>query len=37
MIAGFDLDAQQYVELQTFVPEAWSFRAHSAPAILTVA
>jgi hypothetical protein len=35
MIAGFSLDRQQYVELQTFVPEAWSFRTHSAHAILT--
>jgi hypothetical protein len=37
MIAGFDLGAQQYVELQTLVLAAWSFRAHPAPAILTVA
>lgn len=37
MIAGFGLGAQQYVELQTLVPEAWSFGARSAPAILTVA
>ena len=37
MIAGFCLDAQQYVELQTFVPTAWSFHAHLAPAILTAA
>jgi hypothetical protein len=37
MIAGFSLDGQQSVELQTLVPGAWSFGAHSAPAILTVA
>jgi hypothetical protein len=37
MIAGFCLDAQQYVELQTFVPTAWFFGGHPAPAILTAA
>jgi hypothetical protein len=37
MIAGFGRDAQQYGKLQTLVPAAWSFDAHLAPAILTVA
>lgn len=37
MIAGFGLGAQQYAQLQTLVPAAWSFHAHLAPAILTVA
>jgi hypothetical protein len=36
MIAGFCIDIQQYVELQTLVPKAWSFDAHLAQAILTV-